>query len=52
MSNTSVNTIRNMFNTIFEGLLISTGWIHEQDKLLAKKCETVYNQIGDHLKLT
>ncbi len=49
ISNMSVETTKTVINTLFKGLNLSTGWIHKQDKILAKQCEPVVKDIKEHL---
>lgn len=51
MSNMSIDTTQKVFNTLFSGLEISTGWIHKQDKILSEKCEPIVEDIKEHLSL-
>lgn len=51
MTNISVETTQTLFATLFNGFKPSIGWIHSQDKIVAKKSEPVLNQITEYLKL-
>lgn len=51
ISNMSVETTQNVFNTLFKGLPISIGWIHKQDKIIAKKCEPIVEKLKQYLEL-
>ena len=50
IGNTSVETTRRIFGMLFKGIPFSTGWVHKQDKILAKKCKCVYEKIRKYLK--
>lgn len=49
ISNMSVETTKSVFNALFKGLPISTGWIHKQDEILAKECIPVVENIKEYL---
>lgn len=51
ISNMSIETTQNVFNSLFKGLSLSTGWMHKQDTILANKCEPVIKKIKEHLTL-
>lgn len=52
ISNMSIETTQNVFNSLFNGLHLSTGWIHKQDALLANKCDSVIKKIKEYLTST
>ena len=52
ISNTSVETTRSIFSMLFEGLPVSTGWVHKQEEILAEKSKCVYEKIKKYLKIT
>lgn len=51
ISNMSVETTKDVFCTVFNGLPISTGWIHKQEQKLAKACEPVIEKMKNYLSL-
>lgn len=50
MTNISVETTQTLFSTLFNGFKPSIGWIHTQDKIVAKKSEPVIAKIKEYLK--
>lgn len=51
ISNMSVETTKNVFGILFKGVPMSTGFIHKQDEILAKKCSKVVENMKDYLKM-
>lgn len=51
ISNMSVETTKDVFCTVFDGLPISTGWIHKQEQKIAKACEPVIEKMKNYLSL-
>lgn len=52
MSNMSVETTRLVFGTLFRGLPISTGWIHNQEQTLAKNGKALVDKMKEYLVLS